>query len=119
MQNEDVLWLARLLLSHHAPDVSDSLAAAQAADSTTPHRHVLTTPVALRNTYETVEVRSDTLYVWRDAYRRKTTTIPRILSRLSAVGFDTTRVNQPMLRRVVARSATRDQRFALADLREP
>lgn len=107
MRNEDAIELARLLQDESGAAI-DAAATDSLAGTLYETRAVeLPRPIPVRVVYELAEVRGDSLSLYPDVYRgRHGSPRAHLMAALAGGGFDTTRVDRPMLRSVLA-TATR------------
>lgn len=117
LRRDDAVSLARLLQEKTGADITPA-----ATDSLIrylqPTRTVdLPVAVQVRVRYDIAEVRSDTLAVFPDVYRRYGgQTFEGALRALAGHGIDTTRVRRDVLRSLVARVSRRPIRLPLSEL---
>jgi hypothetical protein len=86
-----------------APLLDSATVEAMGSDTVTTRTVTLDTRIPLQITYELLEWRDDSLWVYPDVYRRGAATIQRALEVIESAGQDTTLIRRNVLRSVVAR----------------
>lgn len=103
MHNADAISLALLVMRAGAPLLDSATVEAMGSDTVTTRTVTLDTRIPLQITYELLEWRDDSLWVYPDVYRRGAATIQRALEVIESAGQDTTLIRRNVLRSVVAR----------------
>ena len=107
MHDADALALARVVNRLAGGGLSEDSLDAIEADSSLTTTVQLLEPVPLVVVYLTVEIHDGRLYIHRDFYRRDRATEERALTVLSTAGYDTARVDRPLLARLLRRARAR------------
>jgi len=116
LHNADAIALARLVHRYGTPRLSDADVDLLAADSVT-RRIAVEVPVPITLRYERVEVRGDSLFIYRDVYGLSTRPVVRDVMELLAMrGIDTVDVDTVRVRMLTRSIARRGNAAALSDL---
>lgn len=107
MHDADALALARVVNRLAAGGLSEDTLDAIEGDSSLTTTVQLLEPVPIAVVYVTVEINDARLHVHRDFYRRDRPTEARALMVLGSAGYDTTRVDRPLLARLIRRAKAR------------
>ncbi|MCR4341124.1 MAG: L,D-transpeptidase [Gemmatimonadaceae bacterium] len=121
MKNLDAIALARLVQRHAAPHITDADVDSLLAHYGRTRRVELAWPVPLEIRYDLVEVRGDSLFVYRDIYRlaRGRTLAAAVSAAAAALGIEPGLIRTPPLRDAVRRSARGTAAVALSALSAP
>jgi murein L,D-transpeptidase YcbB/YkuD len=116
LHNADAIALAVLVHRHASPMLSEDAIAALVADTAT-HRIELEQPVPITLRYDRVEIRGDSLFVYRDVYGLATRPVAReIEERLLAHGLDSAGIDTARVRALARRIPRGGSAVALSDL---
>ena len=123
MHNADAIELARLVVAHAAPLVSTTLLDSLVGDTARTQAVDLVLSVPIDIHYELVEVKDQTLFVYRDVYRFAGKRVPNLRSSMMAAllrsGRDTNGIRTDLVR-TLTRDATRSTvRIAVDSLFAP
>lgn len=119
MRDADALALARLVNRLAGGGMSEDTLDAIEADSSLTTTVQLLEPVPIAVVYVTVEISDARLYVHRDIYRQDRPTPARALTALGSAGYDTTRVDRPLLARLIRRARARSTSVPVDSLLPP
>ena len=107
MRDADARALARAMNRLGGGGLPEQTLDSIEADSSRTTTVQLSEPVSIAVVYVTVEVSERRLYLYRDVYRRDRPSEERALLVLSGARYDTTRVDRPLLARVIRRARAR------------
>lgn len=117
LHNADAIALARLVHRYGTPRLTDEAVARLVADTAT-RRVELEIPVPITLRYDRVEVRDDSLFVYRDVYGLTTGSAVRdIMETLAAHDIDTTSVDPARVRALGRNIPRRGNAIPLAEFR--
>lgn len=116
LHNADAIALARLVHHFGSPRLSEEALDRLASDTAT-RRIELEVPVPITLRYDRVEIRADSLFIYRDVYGLSTRPIARDVMELLAMrGIDTIDVDTARVRTLTRTIARRGNAAALSDL---
>lgn len=117
LHNADAIALARLVHRYGTPRLSDEAVARLVADTAT-RRVELEIPVPITLRYDRVEVRGDSLFVYRDVYGLTIGSVLRdIVETLAGHGVDTTSIDTASVRSLARNIPRRGNAIPLSKLR--
>jgi hypothetical protein len=116
LRNADAIALAELVHRHGSPRLTEEQIARLAADTAT-RRVELENPVPITLRYDRVELRDDSLFVYRDVYGLTTSSAMRqVIETLAGLGVDTMMVDTARLRALTRNVARRGNRARLSEI---
>jgi murein L,D-transpeptidase YcbB/YkuD len=116
MRDADVRALARTLNREAGGGLSEAALDTIERDSSRTVTIELFDPVPIEIAYVTTEVHAERLYLHRDIYRRDPPSEARALETLAVMGYDTSRVDRPLLASLVRRARSRSASVAVDTL---
>lgn len=116
LHNADAIALARLVHRYGTPRLSAQDIERLAGDSVT-RRVELEVPVPVTLRYDRVEIRDDSLFVYRDVYGLTTGAVAReIMERLARYGIDTTAIDTARVGKLTRNISRRGNAVPVADV---
>jgi murein L,D-transpeptidase YcbB/YkuD len=116
LHNADAIALARLVHRYGSPRLTEAAVEQLVVDTAT-RRVALEMPVPISIRYDRVEIRADSLFIYRDVYGLSTRPVVRDVMELLAMrGIDTVDVDTMRVRMLTRSIARRGNAAALSDL---
>jgi murein L,D-transpeptidase YcbB/YkuD len=116
LHNADAIALALLVHRYGTPHLSDDTLARLASD-TAARRIELEIPVPVTLRYDPVEIRDDSVFVYRDVYGLATRPLAReVIERLATLGVDTMQLDTARVRRLTRNVPRAGNGLSLSEL---